>query len=162
MPSTADPGTRPAPSRDPEMRAAPSRAVPPQPAPDADSEGFWFATADGLLSICRCADCRRWLMPPLERCRHCGGPVAFEPVAGTGAVHSFIVVHYPAVPGFAEELPYVVALVELDEQPGLRLSARLVGVDPGAVAIDQRVRAEIVDHPGGPHRIPVFRLAQPA
>jgi uncharacterized OB-fold protein len=97
-------------------------------------------------------------MPPLERCRHCGGPVAFEPVAGTGTVHSFIVVRYPAVPGYADALPYVVALVDLDEQAGLRLSARIVDVDPAEVAIGQRVRAEIVDHPGGGYRVPVFHV----
>jgi uncharacterized OB-fold protein len=137
-----------------------STTIPPQPAPDADSAGFWQATADGHLALARCADCRHWLMPPLERCRRCGGPVGWERVAGTGRVHSFIVVHYPAVPGYADELPYVVGLVELDEQAGLRLSARLVGVEPAAVRIGQPVVAEVVDLPGGPWRIPVFHPAE--
>ena len=135
----------------------PARAVPPQPAPDEDSAGFWRATADGHLALARCTECRHWLMPPLERCRRCGGPVAWERVAGTGRVHSYIVVHYPAVPGYVGELPYVVALVELDEQPGLRLSARLVDVEPTDVRIGQPVLAEVVDLPGGLWRIPVFR-----
>jgi len=136
--------------------STPVRSVPPQPAPDADSAGFWQATADGRLALARCTECRHWLMPPLERCRRCGGPVAWEVVRGTGRVHSFIVVHYPAVPGYAEDLPYVVGLIELDEQPGLRLSARIVGVEPDAVRIGQPVLADIVDLPGGPYRVPVF------
>jgi uncharacterized OB-fold protein len=132
--------------------------LPPQPAPDADSEGFWAATADGRLAICRCSGCRIWLQPPLERCRRCGGPTTFEPVAGTGTVYSFIVQRQPVAAGYAE-VPYVVALVDLDEQAGLRLPARLVGIDPEAVRVDMRVRAEIVDLPGGDYRVPVFSPA---
>jgi uncharacterized OB-fold protein len=72
-------------------------------------------------------------------------------------VFSFIVVHKPAIPGYRDKLPYAVALVELDEQPGLRLPARLVDVDPGKVRIGQRVRAQIERHPGGDFHVAVFR-----
>jgi uncharacterized OB-fold protein len=131
--------------------------VPPQPVPDADTEGFWRATARGEMALGRCGDCRRWQHPPVERCRVCEGLTAFEPISGAGHIFSFIVVHRASVPGFAGVLPYVVALVELDEQPGLRLVSRLVGVEPDAVAIGGRVQGEIEDLPGGPYRVPVFR-----
>ncbi len=133
--------------------------VPPQPAVDPDTAGFWAATARGELALCRCQVCRTWLQPPMERCRVCGGPTAYEQVTGDGTIYSFIVVNRPSTSGYAEQVPYAVALVELDEQPGLRLSARLVGVDPHGpeVAIGTRVRAEIVGVPGGPFHVPVFR-----
>jgi uncharacterized OB-fold protein len=130
--------------------------LPPQPAPDADSEPFWRATAEGRLALCRCQQCRRWLQPPLERCRMCASETAFEDVAGTGEVHSFIIVRQPSVPGYLEDLPYVVALVELDEQPGLRLPTRLVGIDPEDVHIGLRVHAEFEALPGGEYVVPVF------
>lgn len=133
--------------------------VPPQPQPDVDTEGFWQATSEGRLALCRCRVCRTWLQPPLERCRRCGGETGFEDVSGGGEVHSYIVVRHPAVPGYLDNLPYVVALVELDEQPGLRLPARLVGVEPGEVRIGMRVDVEILPLPGGEHRVPVFRTA---
>jgi uncharacterized OB-fold protein len=133
--------------------------VPPQPLPDADTEGFWQATAHGELALCRCRECRLWQQPPVERCRACAGLTSFEPVSGGGSVFSFIVANRASVPGFSELVPYVVALVELDEQPGLRLASRLVGVEPADVEIGMRVRAEIVDLPGGDYRIPVFRPA---
>lgn len=131
--------------------------IPPQPLPDVDTEGFWQATAGGYLAMCRCRSCRQWLQPPLERCRICAAETAFEPVAGTGVIYSFIVVRQAAVPGYLHDLPYVVALVDLDEQPGLRLPGRVVDIDPGDVSVGMRVAAELVALPGGDHVVPVFR-----
>ena len=71
--------------------------------------------------MCRCQECGLWLQPPLERCRQCAGPTAFEPIAGTGSIYSFIVQRQPAVPGYLDQIPYVVALVELDEQTAAAL-----------------------------------------
>jgi uncharacterized OB-fold protein len=136
-----------------------STQYPPQPAPDFDSAPFWEATADGRLALCRCADCRIWLHPPLERCRVCGGPTAFEDVGGTGTVYSFVVQRQPAVVGYLDAVPYVVALVELDEQAGLRLPTRIVGIEPDAVVVGLRVVAELVDLPGGDFKVAVFRPA---
>jgi uncharacterized protein len=135
-----------------------SAAVPPQPLPDLDTEGFWEATARGELALCRCRTCGLWLQPPLERCSSCAGPTAFEPVSGTGRVFSYIVVRHPAVTGFEDELPMVVAMVELDEQVGLRLSARIMA-EPDDVEIGARVVAELVPVPGGDFSAPVFHLA---
>lgn len=131
--------------------------TPPQPAPDVDSAGFWEATARGELALCRCQRCGRWQHPPVERCRQCAGPTAFEPVSGTGTVFSYIVMHRASIPGFDDLLPYVVATVELDDQPGLRFVARLQGIDPAGVQVGARVRAEIVAVPGGDYHVPVFR-----
>jgi len=132
-------------------------SLPPQPLPDADSAPFWEATAAGRLAMCRCQECHLWLQPPLERCRRCAGPTAFEDVAGTGTLYSFIVQHQPSVPGYLDQVPYVVGLVELDEQPGLRLPGRVVGIQPQDVRCDMRVRAELVPLPGGSFTVPVFR-----
>jgi uncharacterized OB-fold protein len=99
------------------------------------------------------------MQPPLERCRHCAGPTAFEAVAGTGEVYSFIVQRQPTVPGYADAVPYAVAVVDLDEQRGLRLPGRLVGVDVDDVRCGLRVRAELQPLPGGTYTVAVFRPA---
>jgi uncharacterized OB-fold protein len=130
---------------------------PPQPDPDVDTEGFWEATADGRLALCRCTECRVWLQPPLERCRLCDGATAFEDVAGTGTIHSFVVQRQPAVVGYLDTIPYVIALVELDEQAGLRLPTRIVGVEPEEVTVGLPVVAELIDLPGGDYKVAVFR-----
>jgi uncharacterized OB-fold protein len=130
---------------------------PPQPAPDADTEGFWEATADGHLAMCRCQHCGLWMMPPLERCRACAAPTAYEPVSGLGTVYSFIVQHHAAIAGYTDDLPYAVGLVELDEQEGLRLPTRFVDVDPTELACGMRVQVQLEELPGGDFVVPVFR-----
>lgn len=75
----------------------------------------------------------------------------FEPITGTGTLYSFTVVEYPAAPGF--EVPYMIALVELDEQPGVRLAAQLRGLDAHAVSVGEPVTLTVEDGPMGP--IPV-------
>jgi uncharacterized protein len=129
--------------------------MPPQPLPDVDSEPFWRATAAGHLELCRCVECRTWLHPPLERCRHCAGATAFEPVAMTGTLASYIVMHRASVPGMGAA-PYVIALVDLHDAPGVRLTGRLANVDPGDVHVGEQVQGSIVDIPGGPFRQPEF------
>ena len=72
----------------------------PVPVIDPDSAAYWESLRQGTLAICRCTECRRWMHPPLERCRYCGGASAVEPVSGVGSVYSFIVVRRAMVPGF--------------------------------------------------------------
>jgi uncharacterized OB-fold protein len=132
-------------------------SAPPQPVPDADTQGFWEATAAGELAICRCKECRLWMQPPLEQCRLCGEATQFETVSGDGTICSFTVIHHPAVPGYLEDLPYVVAMVELVEQEGLLLPTRLLDGKPGETRIGQQVKLEITELPGGDYRVPTFR-----
>ncbi|HVV29383.1 MAG TPA: OB-fold domain-containing protein [Mycobacteriales bacterium] len=113
----------------------------PIPIPDPDSAGFWEATRSGTLSIARCTECRRWQHPPQELCRYCGSTVAFEPVSGRGEVFSFILVRQQTVPG--HQVPYVVALVQLEEDPQIRVSGIVQGPIE-AVQIGLPVEARMV------------------
>lgn len=130
--------------------------TPPQPGIDPDTVGFWEAAAEGHLAICRCQSCKLWMQPPLERCRKCAAVTAFEKVSGTGFVYSFVVQRQGAVVGYFKDLPYVVALVELDEQPELRLPTRIVGCEPEAVSVGMRVQVSLQALPGGDVKVPVF------
>lgn len=135
------------------------QSLPPQPAPDADTQGFWDATANGKLAMCRCtnADCGLWMMPPLDACRKCAAPTHFEEVSGAGSVYTFIVQRQAAVSGYLDNLPYAVGIIELDEQPGLRLPGRIVDIAPEEVRCNMRVQAELEQLPGGSFVVPVFR-----
>jgi uncharacterized OB-fold protein len=129
--------------------------TPPVPAPDPDTAGYWEALNGGKLAICRCADCRTWMHPPLETCRHCCGETRFEAVSGQGTVYSFIVVRRQSVPGFVP--PYVVGVVEIVEQPGVRLTG-VIEADPTEVAIGQPVRAVIRSIAGSHYSAPAWQL----
>ena len=132
---------------------------PPQPAPDVDSEPFWQQLERGVLALQRCEACGEWQFPPLERCRHCAGALAYREVSGAGAIHTFIAQHHRVAPGFDAERPYAIALVALDEAPALRVPGRIVGAKLADVHVGARVRAEVVPLAGGSRKIAVFRLA---
>jgi uncharacterized OB-fold protein len=133
-------------------------AVPaPIPLPDPDSAPFWDGLKDGKLMLCRCDDTGRWIHPPLERSRFTGGPVSFEPVSGKGTVYSYIVVHQALVPGRTP--PYVIGIIELAEQPGLRISA-IINADPAAVRIGHPVTMRVVDLGDSGFRVPEFVLEE--
>jgi uncharacterized OB-fold protein len=128
---------------------------PPRPTPDVDSAPFWAAAQEGRFTLCRCQECRAWLQPPLERCKHCAGATSFEEASGEGEIYSYIVIRHPSVPAFVSQLPYVVALVQLAE--GVRLPGRLVGVEPDQVRVGQHVQVEFDTLPGAEAPAAVFR-----
>jgi len=132
---------------------------PLQPVPTPDSEGFWSATADGVLALCWCGHCGRYRHPPVERCPGCAGPMTFKPVSGRGTLFSYIVVHRAIAPGFQDRPGHLIGLVELDDQPGLRLSTQLEGVTAQTVRIGMALVAEIVPLRGGDLKVPIFRPA---
>lgn len=107
---------------------------PPLPHLDDENRFFWTAGAEGALRFLRCLDCRHYLHPPRPRCPSCRGEnLTPESVSGRATLASFTVNHQPWVPGM--EVPFVVAIVELPEQVGLRLTTNLVECAPEAVRI---------------------------
>ena len=110
---------------------------------------FWQGGRQGRLVLLRCGDCGYWLHPPIPRCPRDGSKnLAPEAVSGRGTVASYTVNHHQWLPGF--EPPYVVALVELVEQEGLRLTTDLVNCDLDAAAIGLAVRV-VFRHVADPH-----------
>jgi uncharacterized OB-fold protein len=106
----------------------------------ADTERFWRGCAEGRLVVARCNACGLLLHPPRPACRRCGSmDIGEQQVSGRGRVHTVTVVHHAFVPGV--EVPYTVAIVELEEQPGLRLLSNVTGCDAGEVRIGMEVVA---------------------
>jgi len=111
----------------------------PLPALEPETERFWRACREGRLEIVRCRDCGWWVHPPRPVCPRCHArDVGWEEVSGRGTIVSFTVNHQPWFPGM--DVPYVIALVELAEQEGLRLTTNLVGSAPADVRIGMAVR----------------------
>lgn len=107
--------------------------------------------AENVLRLPRCRDCAAFHFYPRSRCPHCGSAdLDWQPVSGAGTVYSYTVVQRAPAPAFADEVPYVVAIVALAEGP--HLMSRIVGVPPDAVRIGMAVRARY-DHP---RKNPVF------
>jgi uncharacterized protein len=111
------------------------------PVPTDDDRAFWTGGADGQLLIHRCTVCRHWFHPPAPVCPCCHTrDVQPEPVSGHGTVWAATVNHQTWFEGLPP--PYVVGIIELVEQAGLRLLSNVVGCDPDAVRAGMAVRVE--------------------
>jgi uncharacterized protein len=103
------------------------------PAMDADSAIWWEGLQRKVLLLQRCSDCGRRRCPPLPSCPYCGGPdSSVVAAAGRGSIYSWTTVHRSLAPQFADDEPYTVLTVQLDEGP--RLFARLLHGKPTAGA----------------------------
>jgi uncharacterized OB-fold protein len=90
-----------------------------KPLPEIDdiNRPFWEAMRRGELRLQRCKDCRHvWY--PGTNCPKCLS-TSFEwgPMSGRGTVWSFIVYHHCWHRGFEKEIPYNVAMIQLEEGP---------------------------------------------
>jgi uncharacterized OB-fold protein len=129
----------------------------PRPAPRADAESapYWDAAAEDRLAVQRCTVCGHMQLYPRPWCLRCRGAVEWIGASGLGTVYSFTVIRQNFLQPFRDELPYVVALVDLDEGP--RLMTNVVGCEPDAVTVGARVRAQFLAV-ADDARVPVFEL----
>jgi hypothetical protein len=117
----------------------------PRPSLTADTEWWWQALESGELLVQRCDACDLLRHPPEPTCSACGSDEwRGVPVAGGATLHSWVVVHEPAPPGFAP--PYPVALAELDE--GVRMVVELEGAKPGTIEIGMRLVLAVHERAG--------------
>lgn len=119
---------------------------------------FWTSGSTGALQFLCCNLCGYFIHPPAPMCpRDLRKDIAPRAVSGRATVATFTINHQPWMPG--PELPYVVAIVELDEQPGLRLTTNIVHCAPEEVHIGMQVQVVFEHRPvanGDDVWIPMF------
>ena len=129
----------------------------PKPRPAPESLPYWQAAREHRLALPKCDDCNQYWFPPSRTCPHClSTSFSFENVSGKGKVYSFVTFHRVYRPAFENDVPYVVALVELDE--GARLLTNILGVAYDQVKCDMRVEVVFDDY-DSEISIPKFRPA---
>ena len=112
-----------------------SSVAKPLPIITPESAPFWEGCRSGHLLLQRCTECAAWRYPPAPVCPGCGeSQYAWLPASGRGQIYSFVIYHRPFHPAYAEEVPYAVALVELNE--GVRMLLRVVDFPLEALAIE--------------------------
>lgn len=132
----------------------------PVPVPDDRSAPFWAAAAEHILTVAQCSQCRTLTMPPDIVCPHCGSTdpgFTFTPVNGRGAVRSWTVVRQAFLPGFDDDVPFVLVDVELVEQPELRMIGRLFDGVEAPLHVGDTVEARFEDLAPGV-AVPAFAL----
>ncbi|MGH9342247.1 MAG: Zn-ribbon domain-containing OB-fold protein, partial [Terriglobia bacterium] len=110
----------------------------PVPTPTTETLPYWEGCARGELLIQRCAECGHHQFFPRLYCSDClSERVAWTKASGRATVLSFTIVRRPVSPAFASEVPYVVALVTLEEGP--TMMTNIIGCPPEQVTIGMRL-----------------------
>jgi uncharacterized protein len=104
------------------------------PTPDPSTERYWEAASRGTLLIKRCGACHRAHFYPRPFCPHCwSDDVAWIEASGRATMYTYSVVRSNGLAPFADRVPYIVAIVELEEGP--RLATNIVDCDEGDLCI---------------------------
>ena len=91
------------------------------------------------LRFQRCAHCKAWQHPPRLLCNHCHSfETEWAPVSGAATLHAWTVAVAPMGPVFANDVPYVAAIVGLQEGP--RMASWVTGVAPEDLKVDMRLQ----------------------
>lgn len=119
----------------------------PLPQPTTISQPFWDGLKAHEVRIQQCESCNHWIFFPRAHCPACASQaLAWRTISGNGTLYSFTVARVPTLPEFTDESPQLLAVVRLDEGP--HLNTTLVGADPAAWKIGERVRPVFDERPG--------------
>ena len=126
------------------------------PTPDLETQPYWDAAKEGKLLIKRCSACGRAHFYPRPFCPHCwSDDVAWEEASGRATLYTFTIVRRNDLPPFPDRVPYVAAVVDLEE--GTRMMTNVEGCDPDEVVIGMDLTVAFREEDD--FAIPVFRKA---
>lgn len=121
---------------------------------EADTAEFWAATKECEFRYQQCENCQKIIFYPRRVCTGCtNSQLAWKVSKGLGRVYTFSIVRLSYHPFFKQQLPYVVAWIDLDEGP--RILSNVVGCDADDVKIGAEVKLEWEVHED--LNIPLFK-----
>jgi len=130
------------------------------PIPDELDKPFYDACNEGRLVVQYCGICRRFQFPPLPACSSCGQAAAlgWRQVSGRGRIKSRVVVHDTPVTSLVPDQPFNVALIALEEEPGVVMLSHLPGTPVDEVPIGATVEVIFETTPATGQKVPEWRV----
>lgn len=111
---------------------------------DQDSAPYWESVKEHKVKIQKCDACGRVRFPPSPSCYYCGSLGGnWKSITGKGTIYSWIVIHHPVDKRLANEVPFAVALVELEEGP--RIAGRVIECRPEEIKVGMSVKIQYQD-----------------
>ncbi len=127
----------------------------PDPLVNNWARPFWDGTRDKKLLIQKCSDCEKYIFYPRMACPFCfSDNIEWVETSGKGTIYSFTVVESNAPSPFVQDMPYVIAVVILEE--GVRMLTNIVECNPDALQCDQAVEVTFVKR-NDEFTMPMFR-----
>ncbi|MFD1851662.1 Zn-ribbon domain-containing OB-fold protein [Oceanobacillus bengalensis] len=115
----------------------------PIPLKNIDNAPYWDAADHHELKLQKCSDCSNYNHPPGPGCAKCGSTnLTWENFGGDveGKVYSYIISYRPFLPGFQNDIPLVIAQVELDNVKDVRIIANIIDCEAKEVEIGKTVK----------------------
>ena len=117
------------------------RAILPVSQPESDY--YWDQAASGKLVVQKCTDCSEAQFYPRVLCTSCGSKnLEWIESTGRGTLFTFAIVHQPPAKEFVDQVPYVAAIVELEE--GVKMPSQVIGIEPTPEALRIGMPLEVV------------------
>jgi uncharacterized OB-fold protein len=108
----------------------------PAPEPNLDEMGFWQGCAERQLRFQACARCHSLRHPPTPICSKCHSvEQTWRNAPAHATIFSFTEIHHASHPAVASNLPYIVAVVEFETLPNVRLVTNILGIPASELAI---------------------------
>ena len=117
----------------------------PIPVPTPETQFFWDKVRQHELWIQRCNACSHVFFYPRFHCPQCSSDnVEWFRASGKSTLYSYVINHRPP-PGFEEEVPYAIAVVQLDEGPRMMTNIVGVGNTPENLVLDMPLEVTFED-----------------
>ncbi len=132
------------------------------PVPDAQSKPFWDACNEEKLVMQNCKTCNRMQFPPEATCSQCGSKdnLEWKAVSGRGKIYGYAVMHDCRIRVLQAEQPFNLGIVELDEDPGVKMYSHLPGTPPDEVPVGASVKVEFEATPATGQKVPEWRVVK--
>jgi len=119
----------------------------PLPVPDQETQEYWDGCKRHELLIPRCKDCGKYCFPPFPMCPTCNSLDHWEwtKISGKGKIYSWFIAEFASHPDFANDIPYMVVMVELDEQEDIRIISNMVDCTPDEIYAGMPVKVVFDD-----------------
>lgn len=129
--------------------------------PDELTAPFWEAANDGRLVIQNCADCDRLQNPPLPACSLCGlaDGLGWKEMSGRATIYNYCVVYDTPVALLQEDEPFNLAVVALDDDPGIQMYSHLPGTPVDEAPIGGKVEV-VFEATANGQKVPEWRVVE--
>lgn len=116
----------------------------PIPVPDKVSKPFWDACNQRRLIVQNCKTCNRMQYPPEETCSECGSGrnLEWREVSGRGKINGYMVMYDTRVRLLQADQPFNIAVIELEEDPAIKMFSHLPGTPANEVPVGASVQVE--------------------
>jgi uncharacterized protein len=120
----------------------------PRPLPIPTTQPFWDGLAAHRVLLQRCGACGSWVYYPRARCTSClSDELAWTEVSGRGRVHTFTIGRQATHPAFVDDVPQLIAVIELEE--GVHMTSTLLDVAPQDISVGLEVEPVFDDGDDG-------------